>query len=196
MKRTQITALFAATIVLAFTGCDKKPGNADSGAAPKVTDEKNGMITFTGVTPNTSLGDTTGSGSDTEKNAIANFKTEVESVGKWIEEKQKSVQTDPAAGMAMMGEMVGKFKAIKTDGLPADLKGAWGEMGGVMTEMGEIFKGMPTAKPDKPEDAMKAMGELMPKIMAIQSKMEPAAKKLEEVGKKYGLDMSKVAPGK
>ena len=43
---------------------------------------------------------------------------------------------------------------------------------------------------------MKAMGELMPKMMAIQAKMEPAAKKLEEVGKKYGLDMTKVAPGK
>ena len=96
----------------------------------------------------------------------------------------------------MVGEIVTKFKGIKTDGLPADLKGAWGEMTVVMTEMGDIFKGMPTAKPDKPEDAMKAMGEIMPKMMAIQAKMEPAAKKLEEVGKKYGLDMTKVAPNK
>ena len=131
-----------------------------------------------------------------EKTAIANFKTEVETVGKWIEEKQKTVATDPAAGMAMMGEMVGKFKAIKTDGLPADLKGAWGEMGGAMTELADLFKGMPTAKPDKPDEAMKAFGEIMPKMMALQAKVEPIGKKLEEVGKKYGIDLSKVASGK
>ncbi len=169
MKLLQTIPLVIATACLTLTGCDKKPGTADSGAAPKVVDEKT---------------------------AIANFKTEVEGVTKWIEEKQKTVATDPAAGMTMVGEIVTKFKGIKTDGLPADLKGAWGDMSGVMGEMGEIFKGMPTAKPDKPEDAMKAMGEIMPKMMAIQAKMEPAAKKLEEVGKKYGLDMSKVAPNK
>lgn len=132
-----------------------------------------------------------------EETTIANFKTEVEDVTKWIEEKQKTVATtDPAAGIAMVGEIVTKFQAIKTDGLPADLKSAWGEMTGVIGEMGDIFKGMPTANPDKPEDAMKAFGELMPKLMAIQAKMEPAAKKLDEVGKKYGLDLSKVAPNK
>jgi hypothetical protein len=131
-----------------------------------------------------------------EKTAIANFKAEVESVGKWIEEKQKTEPADPAAGAAMMGEVIGKIKAVKTDGLPADLKDAWGEMGVVLTEMGELFKGMPTGATDKPEDAMKALGEMMPKMMAMQAKMEPISKKLEEVGKKYGLDMSKVAPGK
>ena len=129
-----------------------------------------------------------------EKEAIANFKAEVEGVTKWIEEKQKTVATDPVAGMSLMGEMVGKFKAIKTDGLPADLKGAWNEMTAVLAEMGDIFKGMPTAKSDKPEDAAKAMGEIMPKMMAVQAKMGPAAKKLEEAGKKHGLDMSKVGP--
>ncbi len=136
------------------------------------------------------------SGCNNEKAAITNFKTEVEGVTTWIAEKQKTAPADPAAGMAMMGEIIGKFKSVKTDGLPADLKGAWGEMTAVMTEMGDIFKGMPTGKSDKPEDAMKAMGEIMPKMMAIQAKIEPASKKLEEVGKKYGLDLSKVAPNK
>ena len=169
MKLLHTLPLILATACLTFSGCDKKPGAADSGAAPKVVDEKT---------------------------AIANFKTDVEGVTKWIEEKQKTPPADPAAGMAMAGEVISKFKAIKTDGLPADLKTAWGDMGGLMSEMGDIFKGMPTTKPDKPEDAMKAMGEIMPKMMALQAKVEPAAKKLEEVGKKYGLDMSKVAPGK
>lgn len=111
-----------------------------------------------------------------EKTALATFKTEVETVGTWIEEKQKSVAADPAAGMAMVGEIVGKLKAVKTDGLPADLKGGWGEMNAVLGEMGDVFKGMP-------------------KMMAIQAKLEPVAKKLQEIGKKYDLDMAKVAPG-
>lgn len=178
MKFTHTLPVTIATACLAFAGCDKKPdagapGSADSAAKPAA---KPAVVD--------------------EKTAIANFKTEVEGATKWIEEKQKATAADPAAGMAMVGEIVAKFKGIKTDGLPADLKGAWGEMTVVMTEMGDIFKGMPTAKPDKPEEGMKAMGEIMPKIMAIQAKMEPAAKKLEEAGKKYGLDMSKVAPGK
>jgi hypothetical protein len=129
-----------------------------------------------------------------EKTAIANFKSEVESVSKWAEEKQKSAASDPAAGMAMMGEVVAKFKAVKTDGLPADLKGAWGEMTGIMGEMGDIFKNMPKPDPSKPDAAGKMMGEIMPKLMALQAKVEPVTKKLEEIGKKYGLDMSKVAP--
>jgi len=131
-----------------------------------------------------------------EKTAVANFKTEVETVGKWIEEKQQTAGQDPAAAATMVGEIIAKLKGIKTEGLPADLKGAWDEMGVVMTEMGELFKSMPKIDASKPEEMSKVMGEFMPKMMAIQAKVEPVAKKLEEIGKKYGLDMTKVAPGK
>ena len=55
----------------------------------------------------------------------------------------------------------------------------------------DSYKGV---KPDKPENAMKAMSNIMPKIMAVERKMEPIVKKLEEVAKKYDLDMTKVAP--
>ncbi|MEI7821206.1 MAG: hypothetical protein WCK55_09840 [Verrucomicrobiota bacterium] len=130
-----------------------------------------------------------------EKTAIANFKTEVESVTKWADEKSKAASKDPMAGMTMVGEIVGKFKAIKTDGLPADLKSAWGEMTSVLGEMGDIFKNMPKIDASKPEDMGKVMGDLMPKMMAVQAKMEPIGKKLEELGKKYDIDLKKVANG-
>ncbi len=131
-----------------------------------------------------------------EKTAIAAFKTQIEEVSNWIVEKQKAVASDPSAGMAMVGEVIARLKAVKTDGLPADLKGAWTEMGAVLTEMGDIFKNIPKPDPAKPEDAAKAFGEILPKIMAIQAKVEPVSKKLKEIGTKYGLDMTKVAPGK
>ncbi len=129
-----------------------------------------------------------------EKTAIANFKSEIESVGKWIEE-QKPAANDPF-GAEASNQIIARLKAIKTDGLPEDLKSAWAEMNAVFTEMGEFFKSMPKIDVSKPEEINKAKAELGPKMMAIQAKVEPVAKKLEEVGKKHGIDMSKVAPGK
>ena len=55
---------------------------------------------------------------------------------------------------------------------------------------------LPSAKPDKPEDAPKAFGELIPKLTAVAAKFGPVWKKFGEIGAKYGLDVSKVAPGK
>ena len=171
MKLLRSITLVSALVCLTLTGCDRKPANSssDSKAAPVVVDEKT---------------------------ALANFKTEVESVGTWIEEKQKAAATNPAAEMAVFGEIAGRVKTIKTDGLPADLKGAWDEMGVALGEMGDILKGMPKPDASKPEEAGKILAEIVPKMMAMNAKMEPISKKLEELGKKYGLDLSKVVPGK
>ena len=149
IKRTFPLIAIAASLVL--TGCDKKPadGTTDSKAVPAAVDEKT---------------------------AIANFKTEVETFSKWADEKGKAVTsaaaTDPMAGIAMMGEITGKFKAIKTDGLPTDLKAAWGEMGGVMSEVSDVFKDIKIPKAEKPEDTQKLMAEFLPKMMEIGPKME------------------------
>jgi hypothetical protein len=40
---------------------------------------------------------------------------------------------------------------------------------------------------------MDAFGE---KMAALEKAMQPAVAKLDELGKKYGLDMTKIAPGK
>jgi phage-related minor tail protein len=182
MKTNPALILAAAATFLTLTGCDKKPagGAADPQAAPAVIDEKT---------------------------AIANFKTEVEAFSKWAEEKGKAVSgagaTDPMAGIAMMGEITGKFKGIKTDGLPTDLKSAWTDMSGVMSEIADVFKDIKIPKAEKPEDAQKLMAEFFPKMMEIGPKMdaigkkaEPIMNKLKEVGTKYGIDMSKVGPEK
>lgn len=126
-----------------------------------------------------------------QQTALANFKADIEGFANWAEEKSNAAKSDPSVGLKMMGELAGKLKAIKTDGLPSDLKGAWGEFSGVMGEVSDTYK---RVKPDKPENTMKAIGNIMPKIMAVQRKMEPITKKLEEVGKKYNLDLTNVGP--
>lgn len=154
---------------LAFSGCDKKPGGGDTSGA-RVS----------------------------EADTIANFKKSVEAVVKWEQDSKKDVkQNDMTAGVAMMNEMIGKFQGISTDGLPADLKQSWVDFTGVLGELGTVLKGMPKIAPDKPEEGMKAMMELMPKMMALQTKVDPIVKKLSEVGKKYGIDdLEKVGPDK
>ncbi len=157
---------------LAFTGCDNKPTVADGPGKPAAQ--------------------------VSEADAIANFKKEVEGIVKWEEDSKKTTPpNDPAAGMAMMTAMIAKFQAVSTNGLPADLKGPWGEFTGVLGELGTLVKGMPKISKDKPDDGMKAMMEMLPKMMELQTKVEPIVKKLSEVGKKYGLDaLDKVGPGK
>ena len=169
MKIVHLIPLLFAASSLAGSDSDKRPSGSDS------------------LTVTTAAVD--------EKTALANFKNDIESTAKWAEEKQKTAGADPAAGIAMVGELVAKFTGIRTDGLPEDLKAAWAEMTGVMKAFGDLFKGMPKMDPAKPDEAVKAFGELMPKMMALQTKAEPIAKKLEEVGKKYGLDLKKVGPG-
>ena len=165
--------MLAAAIALAFTACDKKTTAGDSG---KPADPA----------PKPAAVD--------EKIAIANFKAKVETIGTWIEEKRKSVGSDRAAGMAMVGEIAGKLKVIRTDGLPAELKAAWGEMNAALAEMGGVLKGMPKIDASKPDEMDRLMQDFMPKMVAVQSKLDLVSKKLQEVGTSYGLDMSKVAP--
>ena len=169
MKLTHFISLLIASTCLAGTDTDKKIGAADSVTTASVTADENA--------------------------AIATFKGAVESMTKWIEEKQKTAAADPTAGIAMIGELVAKFKDIKADGLPEDLKTAWGNMVGVVKELGDIFKGLPKLDPAKPDEMMKALSAIAPKMMAMQPKLEPIVKKLEEVGKKYGLDLKKLGPG-
>lgn len=159
---------------LAFTACDKKTTDRASGK-PADPAPKPAAVS--------------------EKIAIANFKAEVEAVGTWIEEKRDSIGNNRAAGMAMVGEIIGKLKVVRTDGLPAELKAAWGEMNAALAEMAGVLKDMPKIDASKPEEMGKLMQDFLPKMMAIQAKVEPVAKKLQEAGMKYDLDMKKVAPG-
>jgi hypothetical protein len=133
-----------------------------------------------------------------EQAAVENFKREAESLDSWMKEKQKSMGGNPMAGIAVMKELVGKLKAMKSEDLPADLKDAWADfvskiskMEALLSEMGsdpaEMIK-KATADPK----FMQTFGERM---KAIESEVRPAAQRLTEVGKKYGIEkMGEIAP--
>jgi hypothetical protein len=126
-----------------------------------------------------------------EQAAVQNFKKEAESLDGWMKEKQKESGRNPMAGLAMMKELVAKLKAMKSDDLPADLKDAWGDfvakigkMESLLAEMGANPAEMIKKAASDPQ-FMQTFGERM---RAIETEVKPAADRLREVGKKYGLE--------
>jgi len=149
-----------------------------------------------------------------EKTAIANFKTDLENISQSFNEKLKSVASDtfigdpapsigdpapsigdPVRFSASIAEIFSNFKAVKTDGLPADLKSAWSDARAAMGEMSDLFKKFADLKSQNTDDVMKSVfsGEIWPKFQVFKAKARPAMMQFVEVGKKYGLDRSKIA---
>jgi hypothetical protein len=133
-----------------------------------------------------------------EQAAVENFKKEAEGLDGWMKEKQKAMGGNPMAGIAVMRELVAKLKSMKSEDLPADLKEAWtdfvnkiSKMEALLAEMGsdpaEMIK-KATADPK----FMQTFGERM---KAIEAEVRPAAQRLTEVGKKYGIEkIGEIAP--
>ncbi len=128
-----------------------------------------------------------------EKTAIEEFKKDVTEFSKWSDEKQKAL-TDPAQAMASFGELAAKLKAIKTDGLPADLKDPWNGMLGSLDKMAALMPKDAAAAQKMMSDPNSAK-DFMPKMMAIEAEVKPNVEKLQAAGKKYGIDnLDKVGP--
>jgi hypothetical protein len=135
--------------------------------------------------------------------AMEAFKKEMLAIEAYTKEQEAALKDNPMAGIAMIRNIVGKLKAVKTDGLPADLKAGYGEFVAVIAKMGDMFKGWP----DKPEQMVefiqkkatedpKFMESFGEKMAALEGEMKPAIQKLDELGKKYGLEgLNKLAPG-
>jgi hypothetical protein len=135
--------------------------------------------------------------------ALDGFKKEMGSLEGYIKEQEAGLKSNPMAGIAMIRGIVGKLQAVKTDGLPADLKTGFTEFVAQIAKMGVLFKDWPEKAEEMQPFIVKKIGE-DPKFMdnfgakmaEIEKEMQPAVVKLDELGKKYGLDMSKLAPGK
>ncbi|MEO6785979.1 MAG: hypothetical protein ABI318_07585 [Chthoniobacteraceae bacterium] len=135
--------------------------------------------------------------------ALDGFKKEMTGIEAFIKEQEAGLKTNPMAGIAMIRDIVAKLQAVKTDALPADLKAGFAEFVVAISKMGEMFKGWPEKAEEMQAFIVKKIGEdpkymdaFGEKMAALEKDMAPAVAKLDALGKKYGLDMSKLAPGK
>jgi tetratricopeptide (TPR) repeat protein len=133
--------------------------------------------------------------------ALDGFKKDFASLEAYIKTQEAGLKTNPMAGIAMIRGIIGKLQALKTDGLPADLKQGFTEFVVAISKMGELFKGWPEKAEEMQAFIVKKIGE-DPKYMdnfgkrmaVLEKDMQPTVTKLDELGRKYGLDTSKLAP--
>ena len=170
MKLTRLITTALAASAMLFTACDKKEEGGTSGS---------------------------GGGAVSEKDALARFKTDMLA----LKAETESMKPDPANPMGMLAPlkvMLNKIVALKTDGLPADLKAALLETQAKVAAAKEMFKDVPevsdmaalteklTANPALAAKLQKVMTEDLPKVM---QDVGPAMEKVGEVAKKHGLDI-------
>ena len=135
---------------------------------------------------------------------LAGFKKEMTGLEAYVKEQEAGLKTNPMAGISMIRNIVTKLQAIKTDGLPADLKTGYTEFVTAISKMGDMFTGWPEKAEDMQAFIVKKIGEdpkymdsFGEKMAALEKDMAPAVAKLDALGKKYGLEgLGALAPGK
>jgi hypothetical protein len=127
---------------------------------------------------------------NSEKEALESFKKSAGELNALTNEAPDPA--DPMAGLSKVKVMVAKLEAIKTDGLPADLKDAFTAFRSKFSEMAAALKDMPEKKEDRLAWAQKMMTdpELGAKMAKLGQELVPLAQKLEEVAKKHGIDLN------
>ncbi|HWB02688.1 MAG TPA: hypothetical protein VG796_06650 [Verrucomicrobiales bacterium] len=165
MKITRLLAAGFAASSIFLAACDKKGEDAKgggSGGASTTVSEKDAI------------------------EALKKDAAEIKAMSKAGEESK-----DPMAQMTMIKPMLAKMQAIKTEGLPADLKTALEEAKIKIGEMAVLFKDLPAKKEEVMAWAQKAFADptLQTKMQKIGEEVKATGEKLKDVAKKYGVDM-------
>jgi hypothetical protein len=125
-----------------------------------------------------------------EKTALEEFKKDIAALKAWSKEREQAFAENPLGPMAGMAEMTAKFKAVNTEGLPADLKEGWASNLAALEKMAAVVAQMPA----DPEEVKKKMADpefqkdFGGKMRVIQQEMAPASKKMQELAQKYGFE--------
>jgi len=64
----------------------------------------------------------------------------------------------------------------------------------VLAETATLLRSFPQQGSPKPQETGTKMQEFVPKLIAVQGKVASIKGRLEELGKKYNIDVSKVIP--
>jgi hypothetical protein len=133
--------------------------------------------------------------------ALDGFKNDMASLAAYVAKQEAS--TDPMAGIATVRGIIGRLQALKTDGLPADLKQGFTEFVVAISKMGALLEDWPEKSEElrafianKIGEDPAYLGKLGEKMAAIDKDMEPAVKRLDALGAKYGIDMTKISSPK
>jgi len=133
-------------------------------------------------------------GTRDEKTALEEFKKDVARLKTRSEEQEqvraKAGQSDPDAEQKELHELVGMLKAIKTSGLPADLKSTWQAIVRDVGELGTIMAVMSADLPNGANDPLLAenMADVQKKFEDLMNRLDADGKKVAAAAKKYGIE--------
>jgi Skp family chaperone for outer membrane proteins len=131
----------------------------------------------------------------TEKEAIAAFKSDIEKLDAEAKAKQAQQATDPAAGVAMVRQMCKRLRAVRTEGLPADLNAAYADLVSSLGKFEKVFEGFPetgaefqTFLQTKVTTDPTFLQKFQTDLASVTGEIQPKVKTLDDLGKKYGID--------
>ena len=122
--------------------------------------------------------------------AVQTFKKDLANVGAFFEEAKPK---NSAEKLIIIRQACAKLKAVKTEGLPADLKAAYGDLVIVVGKAEEALKEFPEKAQEVSEVLQKknadpaAKAEFGKKMQVLRLEANPLTEKFLEACKKYGL---------
>lgn len=193
-----------AALPLALASCDQpeKPGSAATPPPPvRATSAPPVATEPSAFDPSPISGEDAPAETAATTPALENFKAEMTALKNFMDDQGPQQET-AVAGMTMLKEIIARARAVKTEGLPDDLREAWEAMTIVMAKMEAELATLP-APPDKLDEYFAnqlandpaSLAELEPKIQAFAQRMEQigqegriAASNLRNVAQKYGIE--------
>lgn len=191
-------AVLGAAAVAAFliTGCDKQQTQAQAPSASTTTSSA--------PTPPPPVGETGSVEPEptvpVEGSSLEVYKRSIHDIKVFMEERQG--ETDSVKALEHLRSLVTRISAVKTEGLPTDLATSFAAVRDAMQQIQTTFDALPVpvdqfekwmaAQATKGDaavaEAQKKMDTFVQTMTAIQKEIEPAAKKMNEVGARYGID--------
>jgi|GEM_PF-5328595 len=124
-----------------------------------------------------------------EETALKEFKTDMAALKKWSNEQEAKAKANPVIGLKMIKTMSEKINKVRTDGLPTEIASEYKTMGGIISKMAVLFKGMPEDEAEFMTWAQSKFSdaEFGAKMEELGTAAKASGEKLKEIGKKYGI---------
>ena len=128
--------------------------------------------------------------------AMTEFKSDIAAIRALGIKLSEEGKCNPVAGMRMMKLTTAKLAAVRTDGLPEDLRNAYDRMARFWTATGEVYSDMPEEDAAVEAWARKKFSDpkFAEKFKPIMEEGRAAGAELTRVTKKYNIELE--LPGK
>ena len=124
--------------------------------------------------------------------ALKEFEADMKEIKKWMDAETAKDKTSVTRVLKLVPELVKKFSALRTDGLPEELSGGLEKMTKSFSKAVVIFKDAPTHEEDEFKiwlNKKMASAEFVAEMEAISKEGQRVGDELQAAGLKFGIDL-------